>query len=272
MATALLFVGLFACESEPTTVAPPSSATSATAAEPTATAGTSAPATTSATTSEPAADPCKDHGLALGGTGTRADMCKFEGEVLKASYAGRIDDAGAVIRVENPWREKVTWLSAAVYYFDAEGKQLTIEVGEKEHRAARVEGVEVNIAGAGTTDLSLGFPKENLPSEVDTVEVQILAFGWQADDEGAYFASTAPYREHRAIRGGDGPTGIGPCDEYRRLLESCPKQFPDALTAMRKSLRDYNNATPQTQKTLAEQLSTTCEKAIASVAERCTPE
>jgi hypothetical protein len=262
---------LLGCESPSTGSSPSATATAAPAAS--SAVATAAPTATASVTAAaaPAVDPCKSHGLSGGGSGTRADMCKFDEPLLRASYARRIDEGGAVIRVDNPWKEEVTVLSANVYYYDAAGKQLAFKVGDKDHRVAKAADVAVKIPGSGHAEVALGLAKKDLPAEVDTVQVEVRSFGWEGDAP-AFFASTAPHLEYRGIDGGDGPTGIGPCDAYREMLESCPKRFPDARAAMQKSLRQYNNAAPAIQTKLAEGLTGQCEKGIEQIKEKCVPE
>jgi hypothetical protein len=248
---------------------PAPAATTAASVAPTSSSSATVAATASAAptaSAEARVDPCDKRDLEAG-SGTRDDMCKLADDVVTASYQSRIDDDGAKFRVHNPWPEKVTWLSVAVYYYDAAGKQLTATVDGKEQPATRVER-DVVISGQGHLELALGLPKSDLPEGVDSAEARVLAFGW-GGDEAAYFQSSTPFRPYRGIRGGDGPTGIQVCDNYRELLESCPKQFPDALVAMRKSLRQYNNAAPPIQAKLAESLASRCDKGAAAIRERC---
>jgi hypothetical protein len=266
----VILVALMGCEGgpEPQREATASAVLPAVAPTPVAT-----PATTVASAPAPMAASkvtlCEAHKLALGGTGTRDDMCKYDGDVVTARYAGEIRADGARFTLENPWRREVTWLSVAVYYYDAAGQQLVIEEEGKEHWVVRVDGMAVKLSPGVLTEVSLGWPKEKLPETVRTVEAEVLAFGWSDGDDSAYFASTRPYRNHRAIDGGNGPTGIEICDAYRAMLESCSKQFPDALTAMRDSLRQYNNAVPAAREKLAPGLESRCEEATTSMQERC---
>jgi len=229
-----------------------------------------APSSSASAAAADAPDPCKKHNL-KDGAGTKADMCKYENDVLMADYFGPVDDTGAVFAIMNPWPDEVTWLRAAVFYYDKDGKQLTIKVGDKDQTNDMLDGIAVKIPGSKTTNVPLGLAKKDLPAEVNTIELQIAAFGWDAsgDTKAAYFTSTTPISRYRGIHGGDGPTGIAECDQYREKLQTCPKQFPDALTAMRTSLRQYNNAAPETQKTLAAALTATCSKGLAAIADRC---
>lgn len=264
-----------ACEDAPRS--DPSSTGAATstpvASAPATTAATATTATTAATTATAAIaeerTPCEERGLDLGGKGTRDDRCKYDDDVVTARYADDIGEDGARFEVTNPWDQEVTSLSVAVYYYDAEGQQLSIAIDDEEHLAARLDGMAVKLPGGTTTTVALGWPKEKLPETVHRVEAVVLAFGWGGDDP-AYFASTRPFRPYRAIDGGNGPTGIAICDTYRITLEGCSKQFPDALSAMHVSLRQYNNAAPPTRKKLAPDLERRCEEAMASSKERCT--
>ena len=223
---------------------------------------------TAMATAEPKVNPCDARGMS--GSGTKADPCKYGTDVLTASYRGRIDDQGAVFRIRNPWSEEVTRLSAAAFYYDEAGKQLTIELDDKVHRAARLDHIKVKLSD--TTELALGYTKEQLPDGVKTAELQILGFGWGEGDDAVAFESTRRFSAYRAINGGDGPTGIEVCDAYRSRLETCPKQFPDALAAMKKSLRGYNNASPATQDKLRDGLIRSCQEAYKRIDARCDPE
>jgi hypothetical protein len=271
-----LVVGCAACPNEGGSAGAAASATAATAAPrpaASAAASTTAAAAPSATASAAAEDPCRKHALTQGGSGTKADPCKYEPDLLIAE-SGKLEEQGAQFTVTNPWDEEVNRLSAAVYYYDKEGKQLGIKVGGKDARAARLDAEPVKIPGGRKpTAVMLGPAKKDLPAEVDTVELQILGFGWDnGENNTAYFVSTTPFRQNRAIHGGDGPTGIEACDGYRALLESCPSMMPDALKAMRKSLRDYNNAAPEIQKKLAEGLEKGCIAGTTAAKGKCKPE
>lgn len=266
-----------ACGSDATTSADKSAAKSAapapSAASPSkAIASASAAAPTAAPSASAAAadaDPCKAHHLEKG-AGTESDKCRFDDDVLTWTYAGTLDDAGAAFAITNPWSEDVDTLSAAVFYYDKDGKQLTVKVADKDQPADRLDAAAVKLPGGKTTTVPLGLAKKDLPPEVDSVELQILSFGVSlADGKRAYYESTTPFSKFRGIHGGEGPTGIAECDEYKSMLESCPTKFPDALAAMRKSLRQYNNASPDTQKRLADQLKSGCESGMASSAARC---
>ena len=270
-----LIVGCAACANEGGSAQPAPSAAPATAT-PKGTASAAASTTAaapSATASAAAEDPCKKHALAQGGSGTKADPCKYDTEVLIAE-SGKLGEQGAQFTVTNSWDDEINRLSAAVYYYDKDGKQLSIKVGGKDARAARLDAEQVKIPGGRKpTTVTLGPAQKDLPAEVDTVEMQILGFGWDnGESNTAYFVSTTPFRQNRAIHGGDGPTGIEACDAYRALLESCPRMMPDALKAMRKSLRDYNNTSPEIQKKLAENLEKGCISGMTAAKDKCKPE
>jgi hypothetical protein len=262
-----------AASATPAVTAGPSAST-AQSAMPSAVAGGTASAAPSATATSEAEDQCKKHGLTLGGSGTKAEPCKYDNDVLETASLDGIQDEGARISFTNPWDEEVVRLTAAVYYYGKDQKQLALTVNGKEVRAARVEDVAVKLPGRNkTTYINLGPAKKDLPAEADSVEVQVLSFGLDVGDGTiAYFASKTSFKQYRGIHNGDGPTGIAACDSYRQLLESCPKKMPDALTAMRKSLRDYNNTSPETQAKLVDRLTEGCTKGAEAAAKRCTPD
>ncbi|MEZ4438747.1 MAG: hypothetical protein R3B72_06640 [Polyangiaceae bacterium] len=257
---------LVACEDEVIQPPPPQP-------EPAATEVAPAPPTASAkaapSASAAAVDRCKERGLDHGGTGTAEDRCKLEGDVLVATATERTEDAGTVFSVDNPWEDEVTRIWVAVYYYDAEGKQLTVEQQGKTLRLARKDDMTVKLPGKTKTELPLGFPKAEIPPDTAKIQAHVWAFGIGTATDAIFFQSETPFSEFRGVDGGDGPTGIVPCDNYRALLESCPKQFPDALDAMRKSLRQFNNSAPQMKERLSSSLSQRCEKGITVVEEKC---
>lgn len=246
--------------------ASPSSASSATAA-PASTTTVTASATASA--EAPAATPCEKRGLELGGTGTREDMCKFEGDILAGRYLPIEDDRGVIFEVSNPWDHEVTWLSATVYYYDAQDQQMTIEVEGTEHPMAKVEGITVALPGKRSTKIPLGFKREQLPEGVAKAEVEIRAFGWAGEDA-AYFTTTKAARPFRAVDGGEGLTAITECDDLRRMLEGCPEQFPDALASLKKSFQGYNRAAPAIKDKLRPGMVKRCQEAATKMGPRCT--
>jgi len=150
-------------------------------------------------------DPCKKHKLDAGGTGTLGDPCKYAGDLLTAKYKGKIEDDGAVFEITNPWTEDVNWLTAAVYYYDKSGKQMTVKVDGADKKNDFLQGIDVKIPGGKTSDVKLGWTKKELPKDVDSVEVQIISFGWDlGEGKGAYFGSTEKYSDARA-KGGAAP-------------------------------------------------------------------
>lgn len=239
-----------------------------------ASAAASPSASATASASAAAADSqCKKRELTMGGSGTREDMCKYEGDILQAKHTGRSEDGGVVFSITNPWSEEITWLTAAVFYYDEDGKQLDIELDDKQHKSSRVNGLTVKLRGEATTDLALGFKKAELPSTVAAAELQVLSFGTSPTGGApAYFVSSKRYTGYRAINGGNGPTGIAVCDAYREMLEGCPKHLPDALTQARKWLRKYNNTAPQIRVKMAGDLAGTCESAMQAAKDKCPQE
>jgi len=204
-ATAVLALSISGCGSDET--APTGSAS----AKPSATAKSSASAKPSATASAaPSAsaaaatdDPCKAHELSLGGKGTMAEKCKYDKDVLTVKYTGKVEDDGASFDVTNPWKEDINWLSVAVFYYDKSGKQLSVKHDGADKKDDYQDGIDVKLPGGKTTTIKLGFPKKELPKDVDTIEVQVISFGWDlGEGKGAYFESTEKYKEDRAKGGG----------------------------------------------------------------------
>ncbi len=191
VATAALALSISACgsDADTTSSAAPSAKASASA---TAKASASAKATTSAAPSASAAaggdDPCKGHNLDKGGKGTLGEPCKYSGDIITAKYKGKIEDGGAVFEITNPWKEDVNFLTAAVYYYDKAGKQLTVKVNGDDKKNDFLQQIEVAIPW-----------REDLRREA------------RLDEE------RAPERR-RLGRGADHDLRVGPRTGQRRLL------------------------------------------------------
>lgn len=204
IAAAVLGVALMGCGSE--TQATGSATTSAKPApsasgKPSAAAQTPSAAPSAASTE----NACQKKKLTAGGTGDMGDKCKYSGEILTAKYTGKIDDHGAVFEITNPWPEEVNMLTeAALYYYDKSGKQLSVKQGDATKKANFLTNAEVKLAGNKASEVSLGWPKSDLPKDVDSVELVIMSFGWDlGEGKGAYFVSTDnKYTEERAKGGG----------------------------------------------------------------------
>ena len=206
-ATAALALALSACgsDTEATSSAAPSAKPSATAKSSASAKPAPSAAPSASAAADAGGDPCKAHKLAAGGTGTLGDPCKYSGDLLTAKYKGKIEDGGAVFEITNPWSEKVNWLTAAVYYYDKSGKQMTVKVDGADKKNDFLQGIDVDIPGSKTSDVKLGWTKKELPKDVDSVEVQIISFGWDlGEGKGAYFGSTDKYTDLRA-KGGAAP-------------------------------------------------------------------
>jgi hypothetical protein len=78
--------------------------------------------------------------------------------------------------VKNTTDRPVKWGSAAVYYYDAEGRQLEAELGGRRLRASRANGANFYLAPGETKKLALGFKKDAEPSGHASIEV--VVDGW----------------------------------------------------------------------------------------------
>jgi hypothetical protein len=148
---------------------------------------------------------CKKKGLTKG-SGTSSDACKFSTEILKAKYTGKIvdfpDGGGAVFSVTNPWPEDLSWAKLAVYYYDAKGKQLTATINGDVKKSSFCMGPCFlnKVLGKKTSEVVLGFRKDQIPAGATKIEVDVLGFGFEQSGQQVYFTSVKDYVEDRPLK------------------------------------------------------------------------
>jgi hypothetical protein len=195
---------------------------------------------------------CERHGLTLGGLGTHRDPCKFSGEILGARFTGRMaadQSQGAVIAFTNPWPESVVSLTVALFYYDKDGKQLSVGLDGNTHKAIVLTDVRAEIPGNSTTNLVLGPGPAALPLDTDTVEARVLSF---ALGFGGEFASVDPHHEDRARKGGPSTsTGVPECEAYIVSTTSCALKSHEPSKQRLVSIQKWEYRSSSTPKELA---------------------
>ncbi len=237
--------------------------------KPTASATSALSATASASAAAAVDDVCKAHKLTFGGAGTKADPCKFDSAPVTARYAAKFEDDGVLFTITNPWPDDVTAISAGVFYYDRDDRQVVVTVNGKEAKADLVEGAAVSVPGNKSADVHLGLAKKDLPEGVISADITVVGFVVKSDKGDAYFVRKAEWNDNNRR---NELTGIPDCDAYLKALEGCQKKLPDAYAAAKKTLAPYNDLSVAAQKRTADQMAATCSSGMAAIMPRCTPD
>lgn len=187
---AIVSLSVTACDkgSEPKKDDAPGASTSAQAAA-------QAP-TAAAQAGEGAAAPAgegKCAALGCKGEGDFFKKCDCKGKDVKPpftiKYTGKYNDFAKKpeFEVTNTSDKPTHWGSAAVYYYDKSGKQLSAKIKETTYPASRVNGSNFTFKPGETKKLTLGFDKDAAPKDTDAM--QVVIDGWcygTYDDKASY--------------------------------------------------------------------------------------
>jgi len=117
-----------------------------------------------------------------GGKGDFFEKCKCKGEKTKAplsaKYSGKDSDffKKPEFEVTNETDRPIHWASAAIYYYDKSGKQLTVTLKDKPYEAARVNGSNFTLKPQETKSIAIGWTKKTEPKNLGHMEV--VFDGW----------------------------------------------------------------------------------------------
>ncbi len=175
-----LVTALTACD-KPKETAP--ATTTATAAAP----PPPPPPGTSAKKAEPA-KPRDDCPEGSAGPGTFKEPCEAKGEarIMDVKWTKKLDDSGPQFNVKNNADKTIIFGAIAVYFYDKDGKQLDVKVGDKTHKKQRCTGrIFAGVMKPGES-AKLQFScvkKTHVPEGTVTVEGEMQMVGF-ADESG----------------------------------------------------------------------------------------
>jgi hypothetical protein len=139
------------------------------------------------------------------GKGTPSEPCSGPGRLLEAKWTGKTGSHSSVFTVKNNLPYKVTYVSAVGYYYDKDGKQLEVALPGQEkfpHKVWAGSGGVLTIEGSQTKDIELGWKKETIPKEAETIEIEFGRVGWKKDGSDALI-----YWENKALTKNPRPKG-----------------------------------------------------------------
>jgi hypothetical protein len=177
-----------------------------------------APSTKPAEPTAPAA-PAKAKSCAeYGGTGKGSfdDMCKLKGvspieAVVTSDYKDDFGTSRRDVKLTNKMDHDVTFGSISMYYYDKDGKALTLKADDGHDIGTSMEGSSADlltVSAGQTADISFGVKKELEPAGTAKVEVEVTAWGWNGPDghpDGGMFFT--PHAEMGDLDGSKRPMG-----------------------------------------------------------------
>ena len=116
------------------------------------------------------------------GDGTFFHMCDCKGTDLKPPFSIKATGKyskffkSPEFEVENTSDKPIHWASAAIYYYDKSGKQLSATIRKHAYKSSRINGSNFTFKPHETKTLHLGFKKESEPKHIATM--QVVIDGW----------------------------------------------------------------------------------------------
>jgi hypothetical protein len=117
-----------------------------------------------------------------GGDGSFFHMCDCKGTDLKPPFS--IKSTGKYSKffkspefeITNTSDKDIHWASAAIYYYDKSGKQLSAEIRDRTYKSSRINGSNFTFKPHETKTLNLGFKKKSEPKHI--AAMQVVIDGW----------------------------------------------------------------------------------------------